>query len=103
MTLRYPPHRGPALKCSLLPAVEEAADGEEDDEDGDDVGPWMADARGGVNDIVFRDEAFAREGVVDDAVGGERARACIGDGAGHLQRVGDGEGEDGQAMRQFVV
>ena len=47
----------------------ETADGEEDDEEGYDVGPDMGDMRGGSDDVVLRNESLTREGIEDCSVG----------------------------------
>lgn len=81
----------------------EAADSSEDDEGGKDAGPEVGLTRGGGDDVVLRDEALAREGIEDGAVGLQGAVAWIDDGARHGEGVGHVEPEDIEAVGEFFV
>ncbi len=57
--------------------------GDCDDEQGEQIGPPVVDARNGANGIVLGNEALASEGVEDGAVGLQGAVSCINDLAWH--------------------
>ena len=46
--------------------VEETANGDEDDEEGDDEGPYVGDSRGGGDGIWAGDETLASQAVMDE-------------------------------------
>ncbi len=83
-------------------AIEEAADGEGNDEECDDIGPDIGNARSGRDDVVVGDEAFAGEGIIDDAITTD-ACSSIDNYAWHRERVGHVEPEDVQTVCQFLV
>ena len=74
----------------------ETADGDEDDEEGYDVGPDMGNMRGGSDDVVLRNESLTREGIEDGTVGLQGSIACVGDLSWHRQGVGHVEPQDVQ-------
>ena len=88
---------------AMLPAVEERAEGEEDDEDGQDVRPDVGDTRGGGDGVVLWDEALAREGIEDCTVGLQGSVACTDDHPRHGEGVGYVEPEDVDAVHEHLV
>ena len=58
----------PEYSTSALPPIEETADSEEDDKDGDDEGPDVGDTRSGGDAVlvVVGNSTVTRDTVVDD-------------------------------------
>ena len=82
---------------------QETAEGKEDDEHGDNACPYICLARGGSDSVVLRNEALARKGVEDGAVGLQGAVACISNLARHRKGVGNIKPENVQAIHKLLV
>ena len=84
-------------------AIEGDDDGEEDDEEGGDVSPDVGDTRGGCNRVILWDQALAREGIKDSAVGLQGTISSTDYRSWHREGIRDIEPEDVQAVLKFLI
>ena len=87
---------------SLLPSsIHKTADGYEKDEESDDISPDVGDTRGGTDGVVARNEPFACERIIDDAIL-EDSCTRIHYRARHFKRVSYRKPEDVELVGKFL-
>ena len=87
---------------SLLPSsIHKTADGYEKYEERDDISPDVGDTRGGTDGVVARNEPFACERIIDDAIL-EDSCTRIHYRARHFKRVSYRKPEDVELVGKFL-
>ena len=92
-----------AVSLPMSSANHETADGDEDDEKGNDVGPNMGDMRGGSDDIVLWNESLTGEGIEDRSIWLQRSITCVGNLSWHGEGIRHVEPQDVQTVGKLLV
>ena len=101
-TVRSTQKFGGGLFNSLLPSsIHKTADGYEKYEERDNISPDVGDTRGGTDGVVARNEPFACERIIDDAIL-EDSCTRIHYRARHFEGVRHREPEDVEFLGQFL-